>query len=187
MSDAPSLVAVIGSLRRESFTRTVFEAATELVPDGTTLVEAPVRDVPFYDQDVDDAGAPEPVRRLQETVRDAHGVIFFTPEYNRSIPAVTKNAVDWLSRPYGDAPIREAVAGIVAVVPGRHSGEGVRAHLGDTIGVLTTNLYAPSLGISSIRHRVVDGALADDEAIAELQMWLDGFAAFARERALVAD
>ncbi len=178
MDGTLTLVALVGSLRRGSYSRIVMDAASHLLPAGVTVLEAPLAPVPLYNQDVEEAGAPPEVTGVQDLVSDADGLLIFTPEYNRSMPAVTKNAVDWLSRPYGAAPIRDKPVGIVAVVPGRHHGEGVRGHLSATVSVLTTNLFDPTLGISSVRHRIEDDRLSDEEAIAELRAWLTSFVDF---------
>jgi chromate reductase len=114
-----TIAAVIGSLRARSFSRSVFGAAGELVPDGTVLVEASITDLPLFNQDVEAAGDPAAVTGLKDAVASADAVILFTPEYNRSIPAVTKNAVDWLSRPPRTGPIVDTPVGIVAASPGR--------------------------------------------------------------------
>ncbi|MEM8707134.1 MAG: NADPH-dependent FMN reductase, partial [Actinomycetota bacterium] len=130
MSDAPlELVAIIGSLRSGSFHRAVFDAAVELVPDGVTLREVPVAEVPFYNGDLEDDGPPESVERLKSMVAGADGLVLITPEYNGGVPAVTKNAVDWLSRPYGAGAITGTPVLIVAATPGHHDAPRVREAL----------------------------------------------------------
>lgn len=174
---APSLqiCALVGSLRADSLNRLVAAAAATLMPDGATLVEHPLRDVPLYDGDVEAAGMPDSVVALRNAVDTADGLVIFTPEYNRSIPAVTKNAVDWLSRMPGDSPLSRAAVGVVAATPGRHDAGGVRAHLSASVGANTDRLYEPTLGIASIGHRTENGRISDDDLTRELREWLAGF------------
>lgn len=176
------LVAIIGSLRAESFNRLVFDAAVELADPSVALVEVSLRDVPLYNGDVEAAGDPPAVVDLKAAVSAADGLVIFTPEYNRSIPAVTKNAVDWLSSSSrGTNLLSEAVVGIVAATPGRHDADGVRGHLSASVGSNTRSLYEPTLGLASISRRITDGRLTDQEARDKLGRWLAGFAAYAEQ------
>lgn len=171
------LVAVIGSLRRASVNRTVFEAAVELLPPVTTLAEAALGDVPLYNGDLDGDEEPLAVAELKAAVTAADGLLFFTPEYNRSVPAVTKNALDWLSRPYGTGAMAGKPVGIVAATPGRHAGAGVREHLAQSAAILTERLFPDTLGLGRVFDAVTDGRLTDPEARARLADWLGRFVA----------
>ncbi len=175
-----SLVAIIGSLRRDSFHRSIFQAATGLLPEGVQLNEVPIAEVPLYNGDVEAAGDPDSVTILKESVDNADGLILFTPEYNRSIPAVTKNAIDWLSRMPGESPLSRATVGIVASSPGGHEVTGVRQHLADSVGANTAKLYSTSLGIASIVEKLTDGTMTDEETRENLRGWLAGFVDHAR-------
>ena len=93
------VLGIAGSLRSASYNRGLLRAAQELAPDGTELEIYDVRDLPFYDGDLEAAGVPEPVQRLRDAIRDADAVVFATPEYNRGTSGVLKNAIDWASRP----------------------------------------------------------------------------------------
>jgi chromate reductase len=100
-------LALVGSLRRGSYNRLLFNAARELVPPGVTIDEADIGSLPPYNDDVLlEQGHPEPVRRLREQIAAADAVLFISPEYNYSIPGVLKNAIDWASRPPSDQPFR---------------------------------------------------------------------------------
>lgn len=181
MSEPLHLVAIIGSLRSESSNRAVFGAAQDLLPPNVTLAEAPLTEVPLFNADVEAAGDPASVVALRAAVEAADGVLFITPEYNRSIPAVTKNAVDWLSRMPGDSAMSRAKVGIIAATPGRHDAAGVRSHLGESIGSIAGALYEPSLGVSSVTRRFDEGGrLTDQEIVDDLRGWLEAFCSFAR-------
>jgi len=182
MSDNLQLVAIIGSLRVESSNRYLFEAAAELLDPGVSLTEVSLRDVPLYNGDVEQAGDPDSVAAMKSAVDAADGLIVFTPEYNRSIPAVTKNAIDWLSRVPGSSVLSRTTVGIVGATPGRHEIAGVRAHLADCVGVVTKSLYGTSLGIASVTRAVENGRLTDPGTRQDLTAWLSGFVEFVREQ-----
>lgn len=170
-----SLVAIVGSLRKGSLNRIVFEAATELVTDGSTLTEAPVAEVPFFDGDLEGDDEPAAAVALKDAVRSADGLVFFTPEYNFSVPAVTKNALDWLSRPFGQGAISGTPTGIVAASPGGRGGQGAREHLGLSASILTERWFPETLGLGAIGAAIDDDRLADDAVRAQLAEWLARF------------
>lgn len=183
MSQPINLVAIIGSLRAGSISRSIFTTAQDLVGEGATLTEVPLAEVPLYNADVEAKGDPDAVRNLKAAVERADGLIVFTPEYNRSIPGVTKNAIDWLSRPNRDSALSRATVGVVAATPGGHEATGVRAHLGDSIGANTKALHETSLGIPAAGAAISDGKVSDSEVRQRLSSWLDGFIEFARAQA----
>ncbi|HZX79591.1 MAG TPA: NAD(P)H-dependent oxidoreductase, partial [Lysobacter sp.] len=96
------IAIVVGSLRRESYNRRLAHALTRLGPADFEFIELRIDDLPLYNQD-DDANPPDAAVRLKREVRESSGVLFVTPEYNRSVPGVLKNALDHASRPYGDS------------------------------------------------------------------------------------
>lgn len=96
-----NILAFSGSLRKESFNTALARAFVANASDGVTIELADISTVPLYNQD-DEAAFPEVVAALKERIRAADGVLIVTPEYNRSIPGVLKNVIDWTSRPYGD-------------------------------------------------------------------------------------
>ncbi|NCC95168.1 MAG: NADPH-dependent oxidoreductase, partial [Opitutae bacterium] len=97
-ANRPRILLIPGSLRRESFNRTLAERAGLLLRDRAQTELLDFAEVPLFNQD-QERPAPEAVRRVREAVRAADGVWFFTPEYNHSFPGVLKNLIDWLSRP----------------------------------------------------------------------------------------
>src|SRR6476661_4519888 len=94
------IALVVGSLRRGSFNRQLGRAVAKLAPREFSFHEVRVDDLPLYNQD-DDLAPGEAVKRLKSEIAAANGLVFVTPEYNRSIPGVLKNAIDHASRPYG--------------------------------------------------------------------------------------
>ena len=174
-----TLGAIVGSLRTGSFHRIVFENAQRTAPDGVALVEIPVVDLPFFNEDLEGADGPDAIRTFQAAVDEVDGLVFFSPEYNGGVPAVTKNAVDWASRPRGDAPIHGLPILIVGATPGRHEVANVRAALAHTAAIAGGRVFDRSVGLASISRRIEDGR-CDDEIIAELGSALVEFAEFVR-------
>lgn len=178
MAESQQFVALVGSLRRASLNRAVFDAALPLLPASASMTEFDLRPIPFYDGDVEqESGFPPTVTDLRRAVMEADGLIIFTPEYNHSVPALVKNAIDWLSRVPGDSALTQAAVGVVAATPGRGGGQRVRNHLSDVFGVIAGRFHPRTLGIPSAGHKVEDGRLTDPDALAELESWLAGFAA----------
>lgn len=103
------VLAIAGSLRKQSFNRALVRAAIELAPAGMTIEEADISTIPPYDEDVRAKGLPPAVEALREKVRAADAILIATPEYNFSVPGVLKNAIDWVSRPpsqpFADKPL----------------------------------------------------------------------------------
>ena len=175
------LIAIVGSLRAQSFNRAVFDAARELAPEGVTIHEQPLHGVPLYDGDGEAAGDPPGVVDLKAAVDAADGLLIFTPEYNRSVPAVTKNAIDWISRYPGDSALSRATVGIVAASPGGHTAPGVREHLSTSIRSNTAGLYEDTHGMGRVAKAIVDDRIVDDVVRADLAQWLHGFVVHVRK------
>jgi chromate reductase, NAD(P)H dehydrogenase (quinone) len=127
------ILGIAGSLRESSYNRALLRAARELLPEGVELVEHDLRDLPFYDGDVEAAGDPDSVVAFKEAIRDADALLIATPEYNRGVPGVLKNAVDWASRPALASPLTGKPVAIMGASTGRggtaRAQEQVRAAL----------------------------------------------------------
>ena len=114
------ILGIAGSLREASYNRALLRAARELLPAGVELEELDLRSLPFYDGAVEAAGDPEPVAALKQAIRAADSLLIATPEYNRGIPGVLKNAVDWASRP----PLASPLTGKPVAIMGASTGRG---------------------------------------------------------------
>lgn len=174
-----TLLVLSGSLRSGSVNTIVADHVAAVTPDGVSVVRHPLDDVPLFNQDLEDAGDPDAVTQLKELTASCDGIVMVTPEYNVGVPAVTKNAVDWMSRPYGSGPITGQPFGVVAVSPGGRAGVGARIHLMDTLRILTERAYEETLGMGKIYDQLEDGRLGDEGADA-LRTWLAGFVAHVR-------
>jgi NAD(P)H-dependent FMN reductase len=122
------VLALVGSLRAASVNRQIAELAAEVAPDGVTVtIFDQLGELPFYNQDIDNEGdVPAAVTALRTAAADADAALVVTPEYNGSIPAVIKNAIDWLSRPYGDSALKDKPLAVIGGSMGRYG--GVWAH-----------------------------------------------------------
>jgi chromate reductase len=129
MSNRYNIAVIVGSLRKQSLNRKIAHALIELAPAALQLEIVEIGALALYNQDDEDAGAPSSWIAFRDRVRPAHGVVFVTPEYNRSVPAPLKNAIDVGSRPYGKSVWTRKPAGIVSVSPGVIGGFGANHHL----------------------------------------------------------
>ncbi|SFI68165.1 NADPH-dependent FMN reductase [Celeribacter neptunius] len=123
------IAVLVGSLRAGSLTRKLAERLTELAPDGMEFSFVEIGDLPFFNEDLDTDTPPAAWTRLREAIKAADGVLFVTPEYNRSVPAAIKNALDVGSRPYGASAWAGKPAGIVTASPSGIGGFGANHHL----------------------------------------------------------
>src|SRR4029078_1768437 len=122
-----NVLALVGSLRAASVNRQIAQVAVENGPDGISVaVYDGLGDIPFYNEDIDGADAPAAAQNLRAAVADADAVLVITPEYNASIPAVVKNAIDWLSRSYGECAVTAKPLAVIGASGGRYG--GVWAH-----------------------------------------------------------
>lgn len=122
------VLGLVGSLRAASINRQIAELASEAAPDGVavTIFEG-LGDLPFYNEDIDnDVDVPAAVTALRTAAAEADATLVVTPEYNGSIPAVIKNAIDWLSRPFGDSALKGKPLAVIGGAYGQYG--GVWAH-----------------------------------------------------------
>ena len=169
------VAVLVGSLRRDSHNRKLARALEALGSDQFTFVY-PDLDLPLYNDDLW-SEPPAGVLRMKEEIVSADAVLFVTPEYNRSIPAVIKNAIDWASRPYGKNSWAGKAAAIVGTTPGAIGTAAAQAHLRSII--VTQDVYL--MGQPEVYFTYRPGIFADDGSVAEesagafLKTFLDRF------------
>jgi NAD(P)H-dependent FMN reductase len=140
MSDVKVLV-LLGSLRAASINRQLAELAVESAPDGVTLqLFDRLGELPFYNEDIDNSEVPEPVTALRAAAAEADAALVVTPEYNGSIPGVLKNAIDWLSRPYGAGALNDKPVAVVGAALGQYGGVWGHDETRKSIGVAGTRV-----------------------------------------------
>ncbi len=129
MTEQRDIAILVGSLRRESFNRRIAHIFADLAPDRLKLEIVEIGDLPHYNQDLDPDDAPAAWQAFRDRMRRAEGVLFVTPEYNRSVPGVLKNAIDVGSRPYGQSVYAKKPGAIVSATPGPLGAFGANHHL----------------------------------------------------------
>ena len=172
------IAVVVGSLRKDSFNRKLANAIVKLAPSDFSFKQVQIDDLPLYNQD-DDTNPAESVKRLKAEIVASHGLLFVTPEYNRSIPGVLKNAIDHASRPYGQSAWEGKPAGIVGISPGAAGTAMAQQHLRNMLAYLDV----PTLGQPETFIQVKEGLFDADGNIGAgsknfLQNWMDRYVAW---------
>ncbi len=176
-----TIAVVVGSLRKDSFNKKLALALAGLAPSGFDFEQVRIDDLPPYNQD-DDGKPAEPVQRLKAHVRRAQGLLFVTPEYNRSMPGVLKNAIDHASRPYGQSAWGGKPAGVIGVSVGPIGTALAQQHLRNVLAYLDV----PVLGQPEAFIHAKDGLFDEAGNIGEaskkfMQGWMDAYAAFVQK------
>jgi len=177
------IAVVVGSLRVDSFNRKLASAIAKLAPVGFSFKQVEIGDLPLYNQD-DDANQAASVKRLKAEIAAAQGLLFVTPEYNRSIPGVLKNALDHASRPYGQSAWAGKPAGVIGVSPGAIGTAMAQQHLRNVLAYLDV----PTLGQPEAFIQAKEGLFDPDGNIGAgskefLQKWMDAYVAWVRTHA----
>lgn len=131
------ILALVGSLRAGSHNRQLAEAAVKLAPEGAEVVLFEgLAEIPFYNEDIDVEGsAPDAAVKLREAARSADAFLLFSPEYNGTIPAVLKNAIDWLSRPYGAGAFGGKPVAVIGTAFGQYGGVWAQDEARKAVGI----------------------------------------------------
>jgi chromate reductase len=176
---ARKVAVLVGSLRRESFSRKVANALPEFAPPELTFEQIEIGGLAFYNQD-DEERPPAPWVAFRDAVRSTDAVLFVTPEYNRSVPAVLKNAIDVGSRPYGKSVWDRKPVAIISASPGAYGGFGANHHLRQSFVFLNMPvLQQPEAYISQV-NKIFDesGKITVDPIRQLLTSYLKTFAAW---------
>lgn len=164
------ILALVGSLRAGSHNRQLAEASVKLAPEGAevNLYEG-LAEIPFYNEDIDVEGSvPAAAARLREAANAADGLILFTPEYNGTIPAVLKNAIDWLSRPYGAGALSGKPVAVVGTAFGQYGGVWAHDETRKSVGVAGGKVLEDvKLSIPGSMTRFAETHPADDAEVAQ--------------------
>ena len=174
---------MVGSLRRDSFNRKLASAIVKLAPPEFSFAQVQIDDLPHYNQD-EDGNQVAAVERLKRDIRAAQGLLFVTPEYNRSVPGVLKNAIDHASRPYGKNAWAGKPAGVLGASVGAIGTAMAQQHLRNILAYLDV----PTLGQPEAFIHAKDGLFdkAGDIGPASkqfLQAWMDRYVAWVKQHA----
>jgi len=169
-----NLIGIVGSLRTGSVNGALARATIDVLPAEIELSLHSVNRLPLFDGDEEAAGPPAEVLELRTAVRDADGIVLFSPEYNSSLPAVTKNVIDWLSR---DSSAWESTGiTMITMSPGGRAGLGAREHFSAIMQRQAARLFE-TIGFGNSSARLdADGNVTDTATLAELADFLARFA-----------
>ena len=179
MATPHHVVVIVGSLRKESFTLKIANALAKLAPDTLKLDVVTLHGLSFFNQDLEPT-PPADWLALREKIQKSAGVLFVTPEYNRSIPGVLKNAIDVASRPYGKSSFLGKPTGIISNSPGPLGGVSAAKHLQNILpGISGPILGQPEIYLNGVGDAFDDKGHLIKEALQKvLQQYVDAFAAF---------
>ena len=179
-----NIAVFVGSLRKESFSLKTAKALAALAPKSLTLDIIDIGDLPIYNEDLE-VNPPSQWKALREAIGKADGVLFVTPEYNRSVPAVLKNAIDIGSRPKTDNRWDGKPGGVVSVSPGNLSGFGANHHLRQTLVPLNVPVMAqPEAYIGGVAGLFDErGELTNDSTAEFLKSFMESYATWVSKNA----
>ena len=177
------ITVIVGSLRHDSFNRKLANALATLAPANFTFKHARIDDLPLYNQD-DDAQQAASVLRLKSEIKMASGLLFVTPEYNRSMPGVLKNAIDHASRPYGQSAWTGKPAGVLGVSVGALGTALAQQHLRNVLAYLDV----PTMGQPEAFIHAKDDLFSPNGGVGEgskkfLQVWMEHYVAWIKKHA----
>jgi len=162
-----TLVAFSGSTRSASFHTRLLNSLPAYAPDGTAIALFDLAEVPFYNQDLEGEALPASVAALRAAVAEADGVIFAAPEYNGSYSALTKNTIDWLSRPMGQGVLREKKVMVISATPGPGGGARITEQIVAVLGFFG-NTVVGTVNASTIHEKMAaDGDVVTDVTLAD--------------------
>ncbi|QYF92412.1 NAD(P)H-dependent oxidoreductase [Massilia sp. PAMC28688] len=177
------IAVIVGSLRKESWNRKVGKALIMLAPPTLEMEIVEIGQLAMYNQDDDDA-PPATYTEFREKLKQYHGVLFCTPEYNRSIPAVLKNAIDVGSRPYGQSAWSGKPCAVISASPGAIGGFGANHHLRQCLVFLNMPaMQQPEAYLGKIDTCFDGDQVSDEKTRAFLQKFIDTFAAWVERNA----
>lgn len=171
-----TLVAFSGSTRSASFHTRLLGSLPAYAPAGTSIALFDLSDVPFYNQDLEGEALPDSVLALRAAVAEADGVIFAAPEYSGSYSALTKNTIDWLSRPMGQGALSNKKVMVISATPGPGGGKRVSEQI-ITLLSFFGNTIIGAITAASIHEKMADegDVVTDAELAQELRAALASF------------
>lgn len=176
-----NIAMLVGSLRQDSINKRLAEALTRLAPAEFSFTQSEIGDLPLYNQD-DDANQAEQVKRLKQEISQAHGLLFVTPEYNRSMPGVLKNAIDHASRPYGQNAWDGKPAGVIGASIGTIGTAMAQQHLRNTLAFLNVPTMAQPEAFIHAQDGLFDANGDIGPASRDfLQSWMDTYVAWVKK------
>ncbi|MBB4865000.1 chromate reductase [Pseudomonas nitritireducens] len=179
MSQVFDVAVVVGSLRKESLNRKIAKAFAALAPANLKLEIVEIGDLPLYSEDIDAGNPPAAYQTFRARLQKADAVLFVTPEYNRSVPGVLKNAIDVGSRPYGQSSWNGKPCAVVSASPGAIGGFGANHHLRQSLVFLNMPvLQQPEAYLGGAGSFFDEAGKLSDKTQPFLKSIIDAFAAW---------
>jgi chromate reductase len=177
------IAVVVGSLRKDSFNRKLADAIVKLAPAEFSFRQLRIDDLPLYNQD-DDANQAASVQRLKSEIKASQGLLFVTPEYNRSMPGVLKNAIDHASRPYGQNAWGGKPGGVLGVSVGAVGSALAQQHLRNVLAYLDVPTLGQPEAFIQAKEGLFDAAgNIGPDSKGFLQGWMDRYVAWVKKNA----
>ena len=162
------VVGIAGSIREDSYNRSILEAARSLAGDEVEIEIVDLDDIPPYDADVEADGDPQAVSVFKKRIREADALLIATPEYQHGVPGVLKNALDWASRPPGDAPLNGKPTAIMGATPGSYGTARAQEQLRTTLVYNECPMVkSPEVLIADADEKIDDEGRVTDEQTRE--------------------
>jgi chromate reductase len=178
------IAVLVGSLRKDSYTRKVARTLMLLAPPTLEMEIVEIGQLPLYNQDDDTDSPPPTFTEFRQRIKEVDGVLFCTPEYNRSVPAALKNAVDVGSRPYGQSAWSGKPCAVISVSPGAIGGFGANHHLRQSLVFLNMPaMQQPEGYVGSIANKVDAEHVSDESVRKFLQSFVEAFGAWVERHA----
>lgn len=174
-----NIAVFVGSLRKDSYNRAIYEIYKKLAGNRLIFTEVKIDHFPHYNADLHQNGFPNEVLTANQIIKESKGILFFTPEYNYSLPGFLKNGIDWLSR-LDPQPFDKKLAAIIGASPGKIGTARMQYDLRKTGVFLNLHfLNKPEIMISNV-HELInkDGEITDESTIKFLEKHIDAFIKF---------
>jgi chromate reductase len=183
MANPYNIVVIVGSIRKESFTLKIANALAKMAPASIKLDVTTLHGISFFNQDLE-ATPPADWLAFREKLQKSNGVLFVTPEYNRSIPGVLKNAIDVGSRPYGKSSFLGKPTGIVSNSPGPLGGVSAAKHLQNILpGISGPIMGQPEIYLNAVGDAFDERGQCSKETMQKvLQQYIDAYATFVEKQ-----
>ena len=177
------ILAISGSLRKGSYNRGLLRVAEELAPDWVEVQFFDIGTLPFFNEDIETIGDPEPVIRLKDAISDANAVLIATPEYNGAVPGALANAIDWASRPFGQSILRNKPVALMGAVLGRSGSANAQAILREVLSRIgATVVDGPEVLVPfAWKHFDQQGNLHDETTRDEICQLVEAVAYWCRQ------
>jgi chromate reductase len=160
------LLAISGSIRRESNCTAILRSLPPLLPSSVTFALFSLDDIPLYNADLDGDTPPAPVAGLKKAIAHADGLVVCSPEYNYGMPGVLKNAIDWASRPGFASPLKGKPTLIMTASPGTAGGVRAQAQIRDALAAtLARPVVRQHVAIANVHTRIREGRLVDESTL----------------------